>query len=473
VCETVSWRPSFVGQGELMSWGGGDFGAFGGGASGGPGGILQGLHICVTGKQSRGTRKEIRAEVLAEGGKFCSDVQQRCTTLIATREEVSKPTRKVSDARGRGIPIVSEAWLQACFDEGGQVDPKDYSIDFPSVAAGGSGARAPVHQWIDDQGGGAKREPSSSPRLPSDAGHRLGGAGQTTIINPREAALLAAERRQQPASVTIAVASDNLLDEDLQLKEAIRQSLELAEAQPDVRARVSLLSSDEEEHAWNEGWEEEQLADEDARATHLVAGDAVRLAEGVPAEDTGPLIRGRIGTIRRVQFEDDDDDEPFQVIVVIGETRKVWWYSSHQLVKVTPPVEANKAAVAPKRQRETPETLSLIDTPSAEAKDAAAKRQRADPEISLIDTDDDDDIGVDGASTLPAVVERAGSTLSAAAAAQPSRMISVDIVRMDLKQLKQELKKRGEKVSGIKIDLQQRLQRSQEARRERPGSTIG
>ena len=52
-------------------------------------------------------------------------------------------------------------------------------------------------------------------------------------------------------------------------------------------------------------------------------------------------------------------------------------------------------------------------------------------------------------------------------------MISVDIVRMELKQLKEELKKRGEKVSGIKIDLQQRLQRSKEARQERSGSTIG
>ena len=54
-----------------------------------------------------------------------------------------------------------------------------------------------------------------------------------------------------------------------------------------------------------------------------------------------------------------------------------------------------------------------------------------------------------------------------------SRMISVDIVAMDMKQLKQELKKRGEKLNGKKIELQQRLQRSKDARRERFGSTIG
>ena len=428
-----------------MSWAGGDFG--GSGRGGGARGILQGLHICVTGKQSRGTRKQIQAEILAEGGTFCSDVQQRCTTLIATVEEVRKPTRKVSDARGRGIPIVSEAWLEACFDEGGQVDPADYLIDDHGGPPGR--ARAPVH--VDGiGGGGTRREPTSTPRVASDSGHRLGGAAAGPAMNPREAALIAAERRQQTGSVTSATtspssspsastsgsASDDTREEELQLKEAIRQSLELA--QPEDRERVSLLSTDEEEE-YDEEYEEEAT-----RATHLAEGDAVRLARGVVAADAGPLIHGRAGTIRRVHFEDDDDTEPFQVVVVVAEAHRIWWYGAHQLVKVTPSPVA-RSAPAPKRQRER-------------------------TEISLVDTDDDaNDDGDRPASKQAGGTSSFPAAAAAGATAVASRMISVDIVAMDMKQLKQELKKRGEKLNGKKIELQ----RSKDARRERFGSTIG
>ena len=34
--------------------------------------------------------------------------------------------RAPTQAQGRGIPIVTEAWLSACFEEGGVVDPDDY-----------------------------------------------------------------------------------------------------------------------------------------------------------------------------------------------------------------------------------------------------------------------------------------------------------------------------------------------------------
>ena len=80
-------------------------------------------------KHSRGTRKEIQAEITDAGGTNISNARGNCTALVTTPQEVKKPTRKISDARVLGIPIVSEDGLAACLREVEQVDTSAYLLE--------------------------------------------------------------------------------------------------------------------------------------------------------------------------------------------------------------------------------------------------------------------------------------------------------------------------------------------------------
>jgi len=179
--------------------------------------------ICITGKMNRGTRKQVQAVIVSAGGRTIGSVGATCNILISTPVEIEKKTVKVNTARGQGIPIVSEAWLDACLDEGDQVDPSDYSL-VEGGGGGGGGARAPSRgPAAGGRGGGgsgsADAEPAASPVAapPRDRGNRLGGGAGNVPggrSNPRMAALLAAERRigggggQEAAETEPAAASE-------------------------------------------------------------------------------------------------------------------------------------------------------------------------------------------------------------------------------------------------------------------------
>ena len=108
--------------------------------------ILSGLFICISGKHSRGTHKEIQAEITDAGGTNISNARGNCTTLVTTPQEVKKPTRKISDARVLGIPIVSEDWLAACLREVEQVDISAYLLEgWPLAPSTGGTLCNPTH----------------------------------------------------------------------------------------------------------------------------------------------------------------------------------------------------------------------------------------------------------------------------------------------------------------------------------------
>jgi hypothetical protein len=91
--------------------------------------ILSGLFVCISGKHSRGTHKEIQAEITDAGETNISNARGNCTTLVTTPQEIKKPTRKISDARVLSIPIVSEDWLAACLREFEHVDTSAYLLE--------------------------------------------------------------------------------------------------------------------------------------------------------------------------------------------------------------------------------------------------------------------------------------------------------------------------------------------------------
>jgi hypothetical protein len=180
---------------------GGDFGARGGRGGGSP---LSGWVICITGKMSRGTRKDVQGAILGAGGRVINTVGASCNLLISTPVEIQKGTVKVNTARGQGLPIVSEAWLEACLEEGDTVDPCDYSLVAAGAGAGPRRGPDAVHHGAANQTGVRFGSPDAEPAPPpTDRGNRLGGEPGNVPGgrgNPRMAALLAAERRMSIGS---------------------------------------------------------------------------------------------------------------------------------------------------------------------------------------------------------------------------------------------------------------------------------
>ena len=97
---------------------------------------LTGCRICVTGTHSL-TRSELQGAILAAGGEFAKTVGGKTTHVLATTIEVANSTSKVAGARKHKIPIVNEAWFEACKAQGSPVaDLSPYLLD------GGSGPAA-------------------------------------------------------------------------------------------------------------------------------------------------------------------------------------------------------------------------------------------------------------------------------------------------------------------------------------------
>ena len=170
---------------------------------------LGGATICITGKQSM-VRKDLFAKVQRNGGMISKSVTGSTTILIADNYEVAKPTQKVQDAQNKGLPVVSEDWLDSCLEHGTLVDTDEFSLNGRSgggnggCAGGGAGAAAP--------------SPRARPQRQTQ-GHRLGG-GAGGGVNP---ALQAARARMTGAASRSPGAADD--SDDAGLAEAIRQSL--------------------------------------------------------------------------------------------------------------------------------------------------------------------------------------------------------------------------------------------------------
>ena len=63
-------------------------------------------------------RAAFKKKLEAAGAKVSSTVTKATTHLVCTEEEYEKDTKKVVTARGRGIPIVSEDWVDECIKSG-------------------------------------------------------------------------------------------------------------------------------------------------------------------------------------------------------------------------------------------------------------------------------------------------------------------------------------------------------------------
>ena len=64
------------------------------------------------------SRAEITAKIKAAGGAVAGSVTAACTHVVSTDGEVAKATAKVKQAQKKGVPLVSEAFVDACEEAG-------------------------------------------------------------------------------------------------------------------------------------------------------------------------------------------------------------------------------------------------------------------------------------------------------------------------------------------------------------------
>jgi len=76
--------------------------------------IFKGQVFAFSGKLMQ-PRKELEELVVKLGGEVSSSVTAATTFLISNEDDVKALPTKVATAQGRGVPIVSEAYLGACF----------------------------------------------------------------------------------------------------------------------------------------------------------------------------------------------------------------------------------------------------------------------------------------------------------------------------------------------------------------------
>ena len=95
--------------------------------------------VCLSGNLSH-HRKVLEADILARGGCVAASVTLAVTHLVSTPAEFEALSSKVMGAITRGVPVVTEAWLDACEVEGELADESRYLVqDVPRGAAGGGG----------------------------------------------------------------------------------------------------------------------------------------------------------------------------------------------------------------------------------------------------------------------------------------------------------------------------------------------
>eukprot|EP00286_Rhodomonas_abbreviata_P026315 CAMPEP_0181301288 /NCGR_PEP_ID=MMETSP1101-20121128/7341_1 /TAXON_ID=46948 /ORGANISM="Rhodomonas abbreviata, Strain Caron Lab Isolate" /LENGTH=743 /DNA_ID=CAMNT_0023406577 /DNA_START=60 /DNA_END=2291 /DNA_ORIENTATION=- len=86
-----------------------------------------GCTICLTGSLSQ-TRATFEQGIKALGGSTSSSVTKATTHVVANPAEYASRTQKVIAAERKGIPIVDEAWLTACKNQGKLADTSGYDL---------------------------------------------------------------------------------------------------------------------------------------------------------------------------------------------------------------------------------------------------------------------------------------------------------------------------------------------------------
>jgi predicted DNA-binding WGR domain protein len=103
---------------------------------------LAGAVICITGTLSMG-RKEMTVKLGGAGATVGGSVSAKTTHLLSTPSEVSSKTNKVIMAESKGLPVVSEAWVDASLTAGSLADVAPYLLvgaatQKPAKAAAGA-----------------------------------------------------------------------------------------------------------------------------------------------------------------------------------------------------------------------------------------------------------------------------------------------------------------------------------------------
>ncbi|KAJ4453799.1 hypothetical protein PAPYR_11635 [Paratrimastix pyriformis] len=93
---------------------------------------LRGSTVCFEGRFGR-TRAILTELVNQNGGCVASSVSTTVSHFIATPEVVQKDSAMTVKAHSRGVPIVSDEWLDACVKTGSLVDPAPFIVEVDDI----------------------------------------------------------------------------------------------------------------------------------------------------------------------------------------------------------------------------------------------------------------------------------------------------------------------------------------------------
>lgn len=158
-------------------------------------------------------------------------------------------------------------------------------------------------------------------------------------------------------------------------------------------------------------------------------GETVVLSDGVPLVDQGNLLGNDIsGVIKAVDFEDEEDSEPYQVQTPDGKT---WWFRPEQLQLAPVAPRSSPVVGAGTKKKKRSSGSSGAAAAGADGESPAKKRAKRSSSAGRGDLDED-------------------------------VRVSMAVLRLTAYELKAELKQRGERVGGTKVELQIRLQQARD-----------
>jgi poly [ADP-ribose] polymerase len=141
---------------------------------------LTGACFCITGKLSM-SRAALTTAIKARGGDVAGSVTAKVTHVLSTPTEVTGGTSKIIQAQGKGLPIISEDFLDACKKAKKIAPTKKFEI---------GGAAKPAAKKPAAKKPSAKKAPAKKKAAPKKKKAAAAPAGP--VVHPK-APMIAAE----------------------------------------------------------------------------------------------------------------------------------------------------------------------------------------------------------------------------------------------------------------------------------------
>jgi len=137
--------------------------------------MFKGCTFCVSGKMQMGSRKDVEKCIKGYGGATAASVTGKVTHVVSTEEEKKSKTAKYVLAEGKGLPIVSEDFLEECKNQGKLLDPADFPIGGAKKAKKAPAKKAPAKKAAKRKAAAPAPAPAKAAKVAKASGGGSGG----------------------------------------------------------------------------------------------------------------------------------------------------------------------------------------------------------------------------------------------------------------------------------------------------------